>query len=373
MSALPNCYEDIIGLSRTTCDCYDIPSDASTSLSGLYIDELASLNSLQAITDCETGTDVFEQLRKARDLAIISFQADTNALLMQTNKLRRNNYKGAIGRGVAKNTISPTIGQYYGIRLWCNNIKSGVLHLTSIGSMFTQTGTKTLYIYNNLGDLLHTITLSTLAGKQKQTVVDIELPLHSDYIENLEYFFIYESDANVAMGNDLKCNCGGFKPVFNTHKPYCYSSQNDRNYMWSQWMMVGGFHSVDLPDFDDCNLGHTTTNLLYGLTIDVELKCLVNEVLCMDGIDFESNNLAGAMAIAIQNKSAVIVGNWIVNSGKLNRMTMINTEILIEDIKQWSATYVDMIKYIAAEADLTVNDCLVCKDILEMTRRGILT
>jgi len=373
MSALPNCYEDIIGLSRTTCECYDIPADASTSLSGLYIDELASLICLQSITDCEMGTDVFEQFRKARDLAIISFQADTNALLMQHNRLIRNNYKGAIGRGIAKNNITPTVGSYYGMRIWCNNIKSGYLTISSIGTIFTQTGTKEVYIYNNLGDLLHTITVDTLANKQKQNVVDIELPLHSNYIENLEYYIIYEADANVALGNDLKCNCGKFHPIFNTHKPYCYNHQNDRNYMWSQWVMVGGFSNSALPDFTDCNIGTTTSNILYGLTIDVELKCLVNEVLCLDGIDFESNNLAGAIAIAIQNKAAVFVGNWLINTNKLNRVSLINTEILIEDIKQWSATYTDMIKYIAEEADTSVNDCLTCKDILEMTRRGILT
>jgi len=366
----PDCYEYIVGLSRTNCECYDIPGDAETSLSGLYIDELTGLAFLKAITDCENNADVFNLIDRARQVAVTNFQADTNALLMKSHKLRRQNYKGAIGRAISKNNPSLTTGQYYGIRIYCANVKSGVLRLTSIGALFSLTDSITVYIYNNLGDLIDTVTVNTEANKHKQTPVDIELPMHSDYVENLQYFLFYQLGANTPKGNDLKCNCGGFKAVFNTDNPYTNHLHGDRNYLWSQWIMAGGYHSTGFPDLDACTT--TTNNLMYGLTLDVELKCKVNEVLCMDGLDFETNNLAGAMAIAIQHKAGSVLAGWILSSGNLNRYTLINTEQLVADMEAWGKVYNDMVTYIAAEADTSVNDCLICKDIVEMTRKGIL-
>jgi len=52
---IPDCYNYIIGLSRTNCECFDIPADASESMSGLYLDELESLNIINAISECAKG------------------------------------------------------------------------------------------------------------------------------------------------------------------------------------------------------------------------------------------------------------------------------------------------------------------------------
>lgn len=375
MSSLlvPDCFEYIIGLSRTNCECYTIPADASESLSGLYLDELESLAVINSIKDCENGNDVWNQMEVARQIAITTFQGDTNALMMKNFKLRRNNFFGVIGRAVAKNVMTQTIGQWYGMRIYCANVKSGVMHIKNIGAMFSQTDTVLLHIYNNLGEeVVPPFFLQTLANKHQKNTVDIELPLHSAYIENLEYYLIYEVTANQALNNDLKCNCGGFKPEFNTNKPYIYHHQNDRNYMWSQWVMAGGFHANTLPTFGTGTMPYATSNQLFGLTLEVELKCKINEVLCYESLDFESNNLAVAMAMAIQHKAASIVGSWIINSGNLSRFTMINTEQLLADIAKWDKIYIDMITFISEQADITINDCLACRDVWEMAKRGIL-
>jgi hypothetical protein len=48
------CYEDIIGLSRTTCPCLDV-NTFDGSKSDLYLDELQGLNlkSLSGLENCE--------------------------------------------------------------------------------------------------------------------------------------------------------------------------------------------------------------------------------------------------------------------------------------------------------------------------------
>jgi hypothetical protein len=89
-------------------------------------------------------------------------------------------------------------------------------------------------------------------------------------------------------------------------------------------------------------------------------------------LDFETNNLAAAMALAIQHKAASILASWIINSGNLNRVNMINTEQMIDDIKKWDKIYIDMVTFISEQVDTTINDCLICRDIIEMARGGIL-
>ena len=106
--SIPECYNSIIGLTRTDCECYGtIPDDAADSLSGLYIDELVGLSFIQSMTDCDNGNDLFQNMVKARDNAITSFQADTNALLLENFKMRRNPFKGGDRQGCFKQQCKP--------------------------------------------------------------------------------------------------------------------------------------------------------------------------------------------------------------------------------------------------------------------------
>lgn len=366
---IPDCYESIIGLTRSDCPCYtDIPDNAADSLSGLYLDELVGLSFIQSMTDCDNGNDLFFNMEKARDNAISTFQADTNALLLRSFKMRRNPFYGGIGRAISNNNVSLSTGNYLGVRMYCNNVKGGIIYIKSIGTLFNNTGVVSLDIYNNLGELVKQYDLTTVANTHTQNTVDLELPLHSDYTDHLEYFFIYQLGAITPKINDIKCNCGNFKPVFNCSKPY-YNVKHDTVYGWADWLMVGGINSATIPDFTDC--GCNTNNYLYGLTFQVEIKCKVSEVLCHEQLDFEGNPLAAAMAIAIQNKAGEILGDWVLRSGNLNRFTLLNTEQFVNDLASFKATYDQMIEYIVESADITQNDCLTCKDIYEMAKRGI--
>ena len=58
MSAQPACFENIIGLSRTDCECVEArPVDAGVTESGLYLDELDGLTirMAEAKRDCGEG------------------------------------------------------------------------------------------------------------------------------------------------------------------------------------------------------------------------------------------------------------------------------------------------------------------------------
>jgi len=366
---IPDCYESIIGLTRSDCECYvGMPDSAHDSLSGLYLDELVGLGFIQSMTNCDNGDDLWLNMGKAVDNAISVFQADTNALLLRNFRVRRNPFRGGIGR-ITSGNVSLLIGNYLGVRFYCDNVKSGVLQIRSIGTIFRDTGLLSLSIYNNLGDLLGVYDLNTVADVHTQNAVDIELPLHSDYADHVEYFFVYQYDGNlIPKVNDIKCSCGSFKPKFDCGNPY-FRVNHDTIYGWADWLMVGGINSVSLPDFTDC--GCRTNNNMYGLTFNVDLRCKIGEVLCLDSLDFEGNPLAAAMALAIQNKAGEILGTWVLQSGNLNRFTLINTEQFITDVSNYKATYNQMVKYIAESADITQNDCLSCLDVYKMAKRGI--
>lgn len=367
---IPDCYDNIIGLTRTDCECFaEMPNDASDSLSGLYIDELANMQFIQSMTDCTNGNDLYTNMKKARDNAIQMFQADTNALLQKNYRLRRNPFNGGIGRANSFSNVTLKTGNYYGVRMYCDNVKSGILYIKQIGTMFKDTGIINLMVYNNLGALIKSIALDTSANEHMQNTVDLELPLYSPYTDHLEYYFIYQLGAIAPKVNDIKCSCGSFKPVFNCAKPY-YAVKHETTYGWADWLMVGGVNISSIPDFadyDECK----SDNKLYGLTFKVELKCKIGEVICNEQLDFEGNPLAGAIALAIQNKAGEMLLSWILQSGNINRFTIINTEQHINDIANYKATYQQMIQYIVDTVNITQNDCLACKDVLEMSKRGI--
>ena len=94
---IPDCYDSIVGLTRSDCTCYgNIPDYASDSLSGLYIDELVGLSFIQSQANCDNNNDVFQSLERSRDNAITAFQADTNALMLQNFRMRRNPFYGGM-------------------------------------------------------------------------------------------------------------------------------------------------------------------------------------------------------------------------------------------------------------------------------------
>ena len=110
---------------------------------------------------------------------------------------------------------------------------------------------------------------------------------------------------------------------------------------------------------------------MYGLTLEVDLGCKVDEVLCEDALDFVSNPLALSIALAIQYKAAALLADEILRSPLINRENMVNREEWEEDALVWTEKYNDHVNYIVDEADRTANDCLACKDVLGFTRKGL--
>ena len=366
-----SCWDNIIGLSRTECDCYDPITAISNS--GLYLDELIQLRSVNELLNCEEGNDIWAKMDKARENAIRLFIGEINLELLKHYQLKRQPFYGNIGRNKFTNTLSVTNGNYYGMRIYCCDIVSGIFKIKRIGALFNKTGAITLWIYNNMNELQGTYSISTVANQHTWTdIADLELPMHDGLVDNLEYFLIYQyttAGGYVPLNNEIKCACGRFRAVFDTSKPYWFATHSDRQYYWTHYAMAGGFKEDDISDLSD--LTSTTNNYTYGITLECEFKCKVQEVLCKDYFDFDSNPLAIATAIAIRYKAGEILINDILTTPNINRNVLINREHLVAMQQEIIARYNEHLKYIAENLNVRSTDCFECRDLIDMTTKGI--
>ena len=358
------CYDYIIGLYSGDCECYDpAPADYNESNSGLYISDLLEPKFIDSLLNCDQGASMWDLMEIVRNLAIRYFIADANALLMKQARLIRMPFNGGVGRATWTRNMSLPTGDYAGVRIRCADVRSGYLRINHIGLIPSANCTPNLFIYDTNGTLLYTIALTGVANKLTQTATTIELPLHDDYLDHLDYWLFYEVNGFQPKNNDVSCNC-------EKHRPSWGEFGDFPRHGWNRWIQVGGWTDDTLPDFNVDTLV-SPSNYMHGLTLDVELGCYINEVLCKDSLDFDGNTLAQAMAIAIQKKAGALFVDKLLRTPNLNRTVMLDREGLAKDRDTWLASYDEMVTYIIDNIDLSVNDCMECRDIVDMIKGGI--
>lgn len=373
MSTVNDCLNNIIGLSQTTCTCWNTgkPADFNTSDSDIFLTDLEPLNTVEGLVNCENGS-IWDVLEQSRTEAIKRFIADANGLLLQKWQLKRQPYTGKIGETTTRNikTLTQTYG---GLTAYCADIISGTATITAIGTLFEKDGTVDVTIVDNLGNSYGTYTLTTTAMRYcNNTITPLILDLHTDDIQHIEYFFYYTYNANnKPLKNNLHCNCGHFKPIWSINKPYFNDSSIEPRYNWAKWMMVGGFEVTDLNDLSDPDKAIYGSNELNGLTIDVQLKCKTAEVFCKDSLNYDSNPLANAMALAIRFKAAHILVNKLLVSQDLNRDILTNREAWMDQTKVWDTDYQNYLGYVVNNVYIKTNDCFECKDMIKAMKAGI--
>ena len=356
------CYDNIIGLSRADCPCIDAApiSGYTTSNSGLYISDLDPLNNLTGYSECGVNS-IWNVLDNVRSEAVRVFKADTNALLAQYFKPRRDRFIGQIGEATGRDVHS-TIKTYAGARLACNPMRGGTMKITAIGTLFSASGTLSLSVYNSLNaQVVAPFSVTIANGWTLNTLATaIELPLYIDFDSRHEYFFVYTFDADKpAKLNSLSCGCGGFNPYYNTNNPM-WNTQHAGNKSWANWIMAGGWEGDTLTDFDTCT--GTAETRLNGLALQIELGCDVSQILCNGNLDFTNDLLAMSAAYAILWKSADLMAAKLLMSTDLNRQNVINRDVLKDARKEWGAKYVEATQYISEQAAIGQNDCLTCRE-----------
>jgi len=362
------CFDNIIGLTRADCDCeYPHDIDPIASVSGIYITDHIPLSRVRGITNCETS-DVFTHLDRIREQATNAFVSDVNAMMLREYKPRRTPYKGGIGRAKYKSAMTLANGRYYGIRLYCANVRGGKMTIRNVGTIFSSTGTVEVSLYNNKNEELETATINTTENRHVQTQVNWEVDLHDYYVDNVEYFIVYRYLDGLPRpyDNDVKCNCGLFKPYYNINHPI-WGARAEEIYGWNKYLMVGGY--AGSADF--MRAPSVAPNKLYGLTLEVDIKCNTSEVICKDTLDFDSNPLANAMAYAILYKAIELLLLASMHTDEINRSSMINNEQDVLELKQYQRKYESLMQYIVNHIDISVNDCFDCRSFIDIKKSGI--
>lgn len=359
--------QHIIGLSRQQCPCADTaPKGFNVSASGLYITDIEPFGMLDGLENCNEGS-TWTMLTHAREEAVSRFRSDMSALMAQMYEPKRKNYKGVLGeQGDMK--LTETTKNYVGFRLYVGSNKSGVLKIKGIGTHFERDGSIDVKVYNNLGELVYEIKdIDTKAGRLSTSPLNFTLPMHHDFTNALEYFFVYEHDPqNRAYNNKAHCGCGGFDPLYNIYSPYVSKTHTLNGRTWAQWLMIGSFEADTLNEF--YNNKTVAKNRFNGLSLTVEMYCKSIDLIDdNDDLNFEKDPLLFAAATAIQYKAAEIMASKLLLSSNLNRAVMINREQIAAERTKWKNEYLNITRYLIESIDITQNDCFECKKSWKMS------
>lgn len=347
------CYDNIIGISQTECNCYpDKPEVVSNS--ELYLDELEGLESIASISGCESG-NIWEVGEKAIKEAVKEFVVDSNALLLRKYKQTLKQYNGLLGWTGGKDVVNIT-SSYAGMVISCRNVKSGYLKIKDLGLIFDQTGAINIKIFDQYNNVIDMVDCTTIGGKKKSNVVDIVLPCVTKEYGRMTYFLVYEVGGNKPLDNKVGCNCGGgFNSTFHEDNPYYYGNWNG-SHSWANWCMIGGVEFEDLESFDE---DFNASNYANGISLSVDFHCDNTQTLCSDDMDF-SEPINMCIALAIRYKAAEKIALKILNSTKLNRESFISKDILNERMTFWSAMYSEKMTYLVQNVDVSNNGCMGC-------------
>ena len=342
--SVPACFSAITGLSRKEDLCVDnyLP-EYSDSDSGLYLDELQGM-SLRILNKTGGNSDVWEKMFNARENAVLAFKIDVMTEILKTKEPAHQKFFGSIGNKPFTTKLSADT--YHGLRLYSDMI-GGSFTLRGVSITLDVTEAVNLLIYDDY-DLLHTIALTSQAGRPKYNTlaVPIELALTGNY------YFIYQTTGR-PYNNYLNCNCGGRKWCFNIDQP-CYNPSRDK---WTEWTMAAGIHGSDLNERDDWSLSREAR----GLSLHGDFGCDTLGILCSEHSDFDNNQVDLAIAHAINFKSGSFLSGYIMDSEEVNRYTLLGIDGLTANMLYYEERYKAMIEFIAANIELNRSECLKCK------------
>lgn len=343
---MEDCLTNIIKLSRTECECFDEgkPDDYNEGQSDIYLDELEGLNLkiISGDSGCEEG-GVWQLMAWARDEAAKQFKADLLSCISQNYVNRRAIYTGIIGQNSFTSSLASSKDKL-GLMYSFPQIKGGVLKIKRIGLAINSSTAVSVNIYNNDQNTttpIATYTVNTTANSLTYATLDtpLELPLYSNSVSRLEYYFVYTRSGFQPKDIKADCGCGGKKPE------------------WTQWLKVNGIegNGTDYTQF-------VHSNYVNGLVLDVDLRCKTVELICSDSrpLDFENDGYDMQIGYANRWLAGALLMQKILDSTELNRYTMMDRERVYGMRNHARKMYTDFIQFLCDNREISTG-CLMCK------------
>lgn len=376
MSTSIACFENVIGLSRTECECFttDMPTDADVSNSGLYLAETPGLNLARIFSGSGCEDTGWELMTKA---SVEGLKAFNNRVLSEMRKdggvkWKRQPVRSQIGDtkgGTGTVTLPNT---YHGVELMLADHVGGTATIKRIGAYVKFTGSIDVSVYSEDDDSpLYTYTISTTANKLVWTDIEpLELDMDSGGAQNNRYWFLYEpTGGQQALNSRIHCGCAG-KPSWNSSRPWFESAIGMDGMAWSAWSMCMGTYGNTLSD----RVNWTHNNATQGLLLDVDFKCDARTTLCVGEPDYEGDPMQTAYAWGVRFEAALYLVNTLAGTTRVNRDAIAGGD----ELQQLMASYMGKVKefseYLAQmltqEGDdqnprsgiNTYSDCFTCYD-----------
>jgi len=378
-----DCLNNVIGLSKSTCDCWDAdkPIDFDTlnaSSSGLYVSQpnTITLRFTNSASDCENG-GIWQLLIQAREDAVRDLVSDFLAATSQVKKERFLPFT-TIGDSYYKKGELVN-GNVAGVWLEPYEIRGAKLRIDSVditfwdGILAPTNVDVSIYSSLDLNTALATATANVTANKTTATAT-FATPFVKDLGDirqdlNERLYILYTIPAGASpVSNDTEKGCG-----CNKHNHY-------RDNPFLQILTLGGVQG-DAVATIDTNVARSG-GTMQGLVLNASMECDYYSWLCdLAQVPNQTTNISGqrlklgmALADGLQAKAIYNLAHSILNSGRINHDTMVLEpeyyyKIANHYIKIYKAAIENLVYYMPAD----VSDCLVCAEDKRMRKSPILT
>lgn len=336
-----NCQDKIIGFTRKHPDMDGYEAEYSVSESGLFVDELQGLSLIHTCPH-----DVWEMLKRARDLAWTALRQDLAMHIGKYVKPKRNQSTGDIA-AIQFNGLH-SAKTYAGLRLY-SVVTGGKMILRGFTLLPSHTGLTEVAIVNDY-EVLHIETVNAVAKKPIKVL--FALPMEIELAGNI--YIVYETAGNIYRNKLICGGCTHHKWCFDTEKP-CLSQSKE---YWTEWVMAGGIEADDLDP--DVLLNASVLNRANGLVLHASFVCDEDKILCSDVSDFRNNNTDRAVAFALWYKTGEFFLNEITGTGEINRYTLLGHDAINHNISFYMERYMQLLDFIAKTVDLSRTDCFSC-------------
>lgn len=344
------CLNNIIGITNSDCPCVidglspEEVAQLRESVSGLYLDELeggVNIRSLEMLDSCQ---NLAEMSLAARDTAIKKLRDDILVSLQGKYRTAKKAFIGSIGRPSYTSNLNVT-SEYQFLRLRPTSQSDAIATISGIRLIIDRVATIEVEIIRapkggNQGEKIFSETVTTNANAYTAIPLTqpLELSLSGDG-EIYDYYIVWNRSGSGANPKDLKvsCNCSsgsGYEQFFQVHG----GEMTDTNYLNNS----------------------RSDKYSHGLTLDVDIRCKPGNLICRE-YDRE-NAIAVTMAWATMYKAGELLIEAVMNSGEVNRYTMMNREYLWGKRNHFRKEYETRVLYLASVMDVTSSDCFICRD-----------
>ncbi|MFT3704642.1 MAG: hypothetical protein QM802_19915 [Agriterribacter sp.] len=331
------CLNNVIGITRTECECFtpDFDANAAISVSGLYMDELAECPI--KLSTIKAGTQLCEQIQtkmvNARSSAISFFKEELFKQLATKYSQSAAPYQGLIG-GSSWTKNFPVSMPYAGIYLQAKSMVGATMKISQIDTYFAQSASFDVLIYLN-DMLLDTVPVTSIADSKKSNTItpELEYPLTDTNGEPYNFKIVYNTTGLVPKDNAMSCGCGGRESGLD-------------KFLSRKGIMFQTINNI------------TTSGFTYGLNLVVNIRCGTDDIICNAYNDDEF--IRAVIPASIQRKSVEFLIADLLASKVIDRETMANREVMGVNAAKLHNKFKNDVQWIAERINLTGNGCFAC-------------